>query len=163
MITYWKHLNLITVKDGILCKKWIKHDKETNEIEIQRSLVLVPESLKETVLDQHHSSLVSMHPGVDNTCNLIRQRYYWPRMKDEVELYFKSCVTCGGCKQPWRLHFDTWSHMNSIVLSLSITLYLVRKVQLNADTVWSWASPMCSPDTRWHFPVKLGKVMKPSD
>ena len=100
MITYWKHLNLITVKDGLLCKKWIKHDKRTNEIEIERFLVLVPESLKETVLDRYHSSLITMHPGVDNTCEIIRQRYYWPRMRDEVELYVKSCVTCGGCKQP---------------------------------------------------------------
>ena len=41
-----------------------------------------------------------MHAGVENTCNLIRQQFYWPRMKDEVELYVKSCVTCGGCKQP---------------------------------------------------------------
>ena len=100
MITYWKHLNLITVKDDVLCKKWVKHDKGTNEVEIQRFLVLVPESMKETVLDQHHSSLVTMHPGIDNTCELIRQRYYWPRMRDEVELYVKSCITCGGCKQP---------------------------------------------------------------
>ena len=46
------------------------------------------------------SSLITMHPGVDNTCEIIRQRYYWPRMRDEVELYVKSCVTCGGCKQP---------------------------------------------------------------
>ena len=68
MITYWKHLNLITVRDGLLCKKWIKHDKRTNEIEIERFLVLVPESLKETVLDRYHSSLITMHPGVDNTC-----------------------------------------------------------------------------------------------
>ena len=80
MITYWKHLNLITVKVGILCKKMDQTRQGDNEIEIQRFLVLVPESLKETVLDQHHPCLVSMHPGVDNTCNLIRQRYYWPRM-----------------------------------------------------------------------------------
>ena len=100
MLTYWKQLKLITVKDGLLCKKWIKHDKESKEIEIERFLVLVPESLKETVLENHHCSLVNMHPGIENTCDLIRRKYYWPRMKDEVELYVKSCVTCGGCKQP---------------------------------------------------------------
>ena len=100
MLTYWKHLHLIIKRDGILCKKWIKHNKETNEIEIQKFLVLVPESLKVTVLDQHHNSLLAMHPGIENTCELIRKRYYWPRMRNEVELYVKSCITCGESKQP---------------------------------------------------------------
>lgn len=100
MLTYWKQLGLITIRDGVLYKKWVNHNKSTKEIEIERYLALVPESLKPTVLDQYHSSLIAMHPGVENTCYLICQQFYWPRMKDEVELYVKSCVTCGGCKQP---------------------------------------------------------------
>ena len=122
MLTYWKHLNLITETEGVLCKKWIKHNKETKEIEIQRFLVLVPESLKVTVLDQHHSSLLAMHPGIDNTCELIRQRYYWPRMREEVELYVKSCITCGGCKQPHHYlkaplrHVITYEPMDTIAI-----------------------------------------------
>ena len=100
MLTYWKQLHLVTLKDGILCKKWIRHDKQTNEVEIQRFLVIVPESLKKTILEQHHSSLITMHPGIDNTCDQIRRRYYWPRMREEVEKYVKSCITCGGSKQP---------------------------------------------------------------
>ena len=100
LLTYWRHLKWITIKDGLLCKKWILHHRDTNEIEVQRFLVLVPESLQETVLDQHHASLLTMHPGVEETYNQILRRYYWPKLKDEVDLYVKSCVTCGSFKQP---------------------------------------------------------------
>ena len=100
LLTYWKQLNLIVIRDGLLCKKWVLHNKSSKEIEIQRYLVLVPESLKELVLDQHHASLLTMHPGADETYNQILRRYYWPQLREEVDLYVKSCVTCGSCKQP---------------------------------------------------------------
>ena len=80
--------------------KWILHNKSSKEIEIQRFSVLVPECLKNLVLDQHHDSLITMHLGVDEIYNQKLRRYYWPRVRDEVDLYVKSCVTCGSCKQP---------------------------------------------------------------
>ena len=100
LLTYWKQLHLIVIREGLLCKKWILHNKSSKEIEIQRYLVLIPESLKKTVLDQHHASLITMHPGVDETYNQILRRYYWPQLREEVDIYVKSCVTCGSCKQP---------------------------------------------------------------
>lgn len=36
----------------------------------------------------------SGHLGLDKTYGLIKDRFYWPRMKSEIEDYCKSCVRC---------------------------------------------------------------------
>ena len=100
LIRYWKQFTLLTVKNEVLCRKWITHNKQYNEIEVERFLVLVPETLRETVLDLHHSSLITTHPGIDETYRQIVRQYYWPKMKDEVDLFIKSCIKCGRVKQP---------------------------------------------------------------
>ena len=100
LVRYWRHFNLLTVRDDVLCRKWIRHDKKKNEIEIERFLVLVPESLRESVMQNHHASLVNCHPGVDGTYQSIIRQYYWPQMRFEVDLFVKSCVTCGLTKPP---------------------------------------------------------------
>lgn len=100
LIRYWKQFNLLTIKHGVLCRKWIYHDKKHNEIEIERFLVLVPEAMRETVLELHHNTLITTHPGVDETYRQIVRQYYWPCMKAEVDLYVKSCIKCGRVKQP---------------------------------------------------------------
>ena len=100
LVRYWKQFTLLTVKDGILCRKWISHNKKRNEIEIEKFLVLVPESLRETVLQLHHSTLITTHPGVEETYRQIVRQYYWPCMKEEIDLFVKSCIKCGRVKQP---------------------------------------------------------------
>ena len=67
---------------------------------MERFLVLVPETLRETVLHLHHSSLITTHPGIDETYRQIVRQYYWPKMRDEVDLFIKSCIKCGRVKQP---------------------------------------------------------------
>ena len=32
--------------------------------------------------------------------NPPRKRYYWPKMRKEVDIYVKSCVNCGRVTQP---------------------------------------------------------------
>ena len=101
LLHHWRQFKLICLRGGILCRKWLSsYDRNTKEMEIDRYLVLVPELLREQVLKRHHDSLVAIHPGIENTYNLILQRYYWPKLKEEVDVYVKSCVKCGTAKQP---------------------------------------------------------------
>ena len=100
LVRYWKQYKLLVIRDGVLYRKWIKHDKETKEIEIEKLLVIVPESLRDNVLQLHHTSLITCHPGIEETYRQIIRQYYWAQMKDEIELFVKSCVTCGKVKQP---------------------------------------------------------------
>jgi hypothetical protein len=67
LIRYWKQFKLLVMRDGVLYRKWIRHDKDSNEVEIQRLLVIVPESLRTNVLQIHHNSLITSHPGIEET------------------------------------------------------------------------------------------------
>ena len=89
---------LTSVKDPKTCRSWdcLQNNKQYNEIEVERFLVLVPETLRETVLDLHHSSLITTHPGIDETYRQIVHQCYWPKMKDEIYLFVKSCNVWEG-------------------------------------------------------------------
>ena len=34
------------------------------------------------------------HPGIHRTLALVGNSYYWPHMKDDVEVYVKTCLVC---------------------------------------------------------------------
>ena len=58
----------------------------------RRAQLLLPEEFKTMVLKSLHDD--SGHLGFDKTYGLVRDRFYWPRMKLEVEEYCKSCARC---------------------------------------------------------------------
>ena len=47
------------------------------------------ELLKET----HHTKRVG-HPGEDRTLALLLQLFHWPKMKEDVQSYVKTCHVC---------------------------------------------------------------------
>jgi hypothetical protein len=95
LVSYWKQFSLLSLKDGIIMRKWIAVDKEE-----ERLLICVPESNQEAVLKMCHTSLVANHPGIKLTLDICRRYYYWPGMSQDVELYVKACITCARVKQP---------------------------------------------------------------
>ncbi|CAI5659742.1 unnamed protein product [Oreochromis niloticus] len=56
------------------------------------SQLVLPEKYRTTVLKSLHDD--SGHLGLDKTYGLIKDRFYWPRMKSEIEEYCKSCERC---------------------------------------------------------------------
>lgn len=56
------------------------------------SQLVLPEKYRDTVMKSLHDD--SGHLGLDKTYGLIKDRFYWPRMKSEIEDYCKSCVRC---------------------------------------------------------------------
>uniref|UniRef100_A0AAY4C672 Gypsy retrotransposon integrase-like protein 1 n=1 Tax=Denticeps clupeoides TaxID=299321 RepID=A0AAY4C672_9TELE len=54
--------------------------------------LLLPQEFRGDVLRSLHDN--SGHLGFDKTYGLIRERFYWPRMKEEVERYCKNCGRC---------------------------------------------------------------------
>lgn len=57
-----------------------------------RQQLLLPQEFRETVLQSLHDQ--SGHLGFDKTYGLVRERFYWPRMKIQVEKYCKNCRRC---------------------------------------------------------------------
>ncbi len=58
----------------------------------ERVQLVLPAKYHRTVLKSLHDD--SGHLGVDRTTELIRDRFYWPRMTIEIEQYIKTCGSC---------------------------------------------------------------------
>ena len=56
---------------------------------------VVPKSkVKDILLAYHNSSINGAHMGKDRTYYKIRDRYYWPRMYQEIAQHIKACPNC---------------------------------------------------------------------
>ncbi|XP_059819376.1 uncharacterized protein LOC132390855 [Hypanus sabinus] len=53
---------------------------------------VLPEEYRQTVLQALHDD--SGHLGVEKTYGLLKDRFYWPRMRGEVEEYCRGCSCC---------------------------------------------------------------------
>uniref|UniRef100_A0AAR2M6Q9 Gypsy retrotransposon integrase-like protein 1 n=1 Tax=Pygocentrus nattereri TaxID=42514 RepID=A0AAR2M6Q9_PYGNA len=60
--------------------------------------LLLPEKFREQVIKSVHDDMG--HLGVERTLELVRNRFYWPRMSLTVELYVKNCGSCVAWKSP---------------------------------------------------------------
>ena len=64
------------------------------------SLIYIPDSnnLRLRVLCYKHNHILSRHPGQNKTVDLICHNYTWPRLREFVKKYCKSCTTCMRAK-----------------------------------------------------------------
>ncbi|MBW0543452.1 hypothetical protein O181_083167, partial [Austropuccinia psidii MF-1] len=55
---------------------------------------VVPKELRTKVYEECHDSPLSGHFGFFKTFNRVRQRYYWPKMREDIMGYIEKCHTC---------------------------------------------------------------------
>lgn len=60
--------------------------------------LVLPKEYLSTVLRSLHDE--SGHLGVENTLELVRDRFYWPKLGAEVVQYVKNCGRCVARKTP---------------------------------------------------------------
>ena len=60
--------------------------------------ILVPVSLRESVLKRHHNHQLAAHQGVTRTLAKLRARFKWPKMGDYVRKYIAKCLICAKRK-----------------------------------------------------------------
>ena len=46
------------------------------------------------ILYNIHKDMTGAHLGVDSTYEKIKERYYWPKMFEDVRKYIESCDNC---------------------------------------------------------------------
>ncbi|KAI2648103.1 Transposon Tf2-8 polyprotein [Labeo rohita] len=83
--------------------------------------LFVPAELRVPLLDWIHTSPGSGHPGSNRTLSLVRQRYWWPQLRQEVARYVQGCSVCAtsstprklpeGKLQPLTIPNRPWSHI----------------------------------------------------
>ena len=54
--------------------------------------------LRLRVIKEVHDQSAVGHPGIERTLNMIRQFYYWPAMRKDIEQYLRNCHVCKRAK-----------------------------------------------------------------
>jgi len=49
---------------------------------------------KRAFIQAHHNALAYGHPGINKTHQLVRRRYWWPNMQQDVKDYVRGCAEC---------------------------------------------------------------------
>lgn len=78
----------------------------------------VTSTLHVTLMNSVHLSPASGHPGYQQTLLLLRERYWWPSMTQDVQHLFEVCYTCAisrhlpeGKLLPLPIPNRPWSHL----------------------------------------------------
>jgi hypothetical protein len=50
--------------------------------------------MKSKILQESHCSILGGHRGMNKTYEAIKQHYYWPNMKGEIEECVRRCNKC---------------------------------------------------------------------
>ena len=79
----WERLKLL---DGVVYRRGPSDDLE------EKQQLFLPEKHRENVLKALHDD--HGHLGAERTFKLVRDRFYWPCMRSEVESYCHSCLRC---------------------------------------------------------------------
>ncbi len=66
--------------------------------ECPADLVFVPESFRQPLLNQVHTSPSSGHPGITATEHLLRNRFWWPTLSTDVAKFIHDCTICSTTK-----------------------------------------------------------------
>ena len=76
------------LRDEILCKTITRHG------DLRLTVPWVPSSLIPEILSAYHDHPLSGHFGADRTYYRLRDKFYWPRMRDTIKQYVRSCTEC---------------------------------------------------------------------
>ena len=83
-------------------------DREDNwkledDLLLWKDRLFVPDDnpeLQTQLLDEVHSQVSTAHPGQTKTQQLIKNHYYWPMWRKDVEWYVWNCTKCQQAKNP---------------------------------------------------------------
>ncbi|XP_076851923.1 heat shock 70 kDa protein 12B [Brachyhypopomus gauderio] len=88
----------LRIAGGVLHRTW--EDPSTGS---RLTQTVVPQGLRDTVLQAVHGLPGSGHFGITKTLHRLRQRFWWPGCRAGVELFVHCCDTCAAKKGPARV------------------------------------------------------------
>lgn len=88
------------MKDDVLMRKWRPPDVTANSDWCIRYQVVVPTIYREEVMSMAHDTPMSGHLGVRKTYDRISAHFFWPRMKQDIAEYCRTCHTCQVVGKP---------------------------------------------------------------
>jgi transposase InsO family protein len=76
------------IQDDIL---WIRINKEKGT---PRTVLFVPLTLREKLVQEAHGQLLSGHDGISKTKERLKESYFWPNMDADVAKHIAGCQKC---------------------------------------------------------------------
>ncbi|GFY07046.1 retrovirus-related Pol polyprotein from transposon 412 [Trichonephila clavipes] len=92
---YWALWNSLHLRNGVLYRKFESEDGKTFRWQLVLPRSRIPEVLKEL-----HGSPTGGHFGVMKTLHRVRERFFWGKVRADVEQWCKSCDSCSTRKGP---------------------------------------------------------------
>ena len=86
---------LLCVKHGKLWRAFLKPDDKVQHLQL-----VVPRTLRETILSELHNSSTGGHLGENKLYSRLQQRFYWPGYSMDAKLWCANCSTCATRKSP---------------------------------------------------------------
>ena len=87
---YWAQWGQLVLKDGLLHRTSKPGKRSLQGVRFVTPRVDFFKAL-------HHGKLGG-HQGVNKTLAQLKTRYYWPRMREDVQLWCARCHKCGETK-----------------------------------------------------------------
>ncbi|GBM95875.1 Retrovirus-related Pol polyprotein from transposon 412 [Araneus ventricosus] len=109
---YWAVWDSLHLKDGVLYRKW-----ESDDESFCRWQLILPKSRIQELLRETLDSVSGGHFGVMKTLSKTRERFYWDRLRADVEKWCRECHACGarkGPKQELKAVYSAimWAHLS---------------------------------------------------
>ena len=92
--TLWRMWDRLSLEKGYLTRLWFEGQQCVSD------QLIVPSHSKSDVLYHFHDIPSGGHLGAEKTLGKIRQTFYWPNIKDDVEKYCSKCTLCAARKKP---------------------------------------------------------------
>lgn len=66
--------------------------------ELENWKLVVPKPLRVEIIKNNHDPPTCGHTGIFKTTARVGERYYWPKMRNDIARYIRRCVTCLSTK-----------------------------------------------------------------
>ena len=90
---YWARWEQLVILNGGLYMKWLEIPDEVISYRI-----VVPPKLRTEVCQQMHDSKTAGHCGQVGTVEIIKTRFYWYKMSQDIKSYCNTCFACASRK-----------------------------------------------------------------
>ncbi len=91
-------INMSNLENEEMIRRWANthqlHQEHHSWWKGDALVVAGDNNLKRGVISAFHDPPYRRHPGIGNTTVLLKQNYWWPNLKKDVEEYVKGCVVC---------------------------------------------------------------------
>ena len=91
----WNHWDSLYVKNNILFRNF---ENESSKETIWQ--IVLPKALRKFVLKQVHDSVTGGHLGITKTLSKVTSRFFWHKMRKDVEVWCKTCDLCASRNMP---------------------------------------------------------------